>query len=214
MKEHTPHVLFVSILSLFLNGAAASQPQTNPPPPAVTLREFKLVGDLTDDRAGFTLNATAVVENSKGGMLELLSGLVALNEVGSHPKWQIRAEQNQFVAVFDRRGTYPIQLKFTAAVRESEGWNSVDFRVAPSALQPITLRGLGSDTQFRFAGAARPERKTNDFASFLPSDGAVKLSWKEARAEAEGKLFFAAEMLSQISVSPGLMRQTALLDFK
>ena len=42
----------------------------------------------------------------------------------------------------------------------------------------------------------------------------MKLSWKEARPEAEGKLFYAAEMLSQISVSPGLMRQVALLDFK
>src|SRR6185295_7501880 len=155
-----------------------------------------------------------VVENSKGGTLELLSGTVALNDLGTHPKWQIRAEQNRLVAVFDRSGTYPIQLKFTAAVRQSDGWSRVDFRVASSALQPITLRGLGADTQFQFAGAARPERKTNDFVSFLPSDGSVKLSWKEARQEAEGKLFYAAEMWSQISLSPGLMRQTALLDFK
>src|SRR6266699_1628507 len=52
------------------------------------------------------------------------------------------------------------------------------------------------------------------FVTYLPSDGAVKLSWKEARTEAEGKLFYAAEMLSQVTVSPGLMRQLALLDFK
>src|SRR4030095_9017212 len=38
--------------------------------------------------------------------------------------------------------------------------------------------------------------------------------WKESRPEAEGKLFYAAEMLSQISISPGLMRQIALVDFK
>src|SRR5207247_6225018 len=74
--------------------------------------------------------------------------------------------------------------------------------------------GLDADTQFEFTGAARPERKGNEFVSFLPSDGAVKLSLKEARKAEEGKLFYAAEMLSQISVSPGLMRQVALLDFK
>src|SRR5207302_3763875 len=91
---------------------------------------------------------------------------------------------------------------------------AIDFRIATGALQPIVLQGLAGDTQFEFAGAARPERKGSDFVSYLPSDGAVKLSWKEARAEAEGKLFYAAEMLSQISVSPGLMRQVALLDFK
>src|SRR5262249_26536236 len=65
-----------------------------------------------------------------------------------------------------------------------------------------------------FPGAARAERRGSDFVSYLPPDGVVKLSWKEAKPEAEGKLFYAAEMRSQISVSPGLMRQVALLDFQ
>jgi hypothetical protein len=81
-------------------------------------------------------------------------------------------------------------------------------------VQPVVLRGLGEDAQFQFTGAARPERKGGDFVSFLPADGAVKLAWKELRKAEEGKLFYAAEMLSQISVSPGLMRQVALLDLK
>ena len=209
-------VWLVLFTMVFAGALGAKEPlaRTNPPPPAVTFSDFKLVGDLSGDRAVFVLNATAVVESSTGGTLDLLAGTVALNDLGVHPKWQIQAEENRFVAVFERSGTYRIQLKFTAAVRQSDGWSSVDFRIAPGVLQPITLRGLGADTQFRFVGAARPERKTNDFVSFLPLDGAVKLWWKEARPEAEGKLFYAAEMLSQISVSPGLMRQTALLDFK
>ena len=45
-------------------------------------------------------------------------------------------------------------------------------------------------------------------------DGAVKFAWKKSRPETEGKLFYAAEMTSQISVSPGLMRQAALLNGK
>jgi hypothetical protein len=84
----------------------------------------------------------------------------------------------------------------------------------PARCSRSSCRGWRADTQFEFAGAARPERTGSDFTSYLPSDGTVKLSWKEARPEAEGKLFYAAEMLSQISVSPGLMRQVALLDFK
>jgi hypothetical protein len=40
------------------------------------------------------------------------------------------------------------------------------------------LSGLKSDTQFRFAGAARPELVSGEFKSFLPPDGTVKLSWK------------------------------------
>lgn len=198
--------------------AAEPLPPPAPPAPSVTLDDCKLVGDLSDHRAAFTLTATARVENPKGGSLDLLSGTVALTDISAHPKWRLRAEPNRFVLLFDRAGKFPIQLKFDAAVRQgldgSQGWSAVDFRVAPSALQPIVLKGLPADTQFEFAGAARPERAGNEFVSFLPADGAVKLSWKEARPEVEGKLFYSAEMLSQISVSPGLMRQVALLDFK
>ena len=208
----TSLTLFVFSL-VAITSIIASPAETNPPP-VITLTDFKLVGNLTGDRATFTLTATASVENAKGGALELLSGTLALTEVGAHPKWQLRAEQGRYVAVFERGGKFSLQIKFTAAVKQSANWNAVDFRVAPSAVQLITLQGLGADTQFAFAGAARPERRTNDFVSFLPSDGAVKLSWKEARKAEEGKLFYAAEMLSQISVSPGLMRQVALLDFK
>jgi hypothetical protein len=73
---------------------------------------------------------------------------------------------------------------------------------------------LAADTQFEFAGAARPKYEGQEFTSYLAGDGEAKLRWKEARPETEGKLFYAAEMLSQISVSPGLLRQVALLDFK
>src|SRR6266404_410887 len=184
------------------------------PVAAVSLEDVKLIGDLSGDRASFTLSATARVDNPKGGSLDLLSGTVALTEVGPHPKWHVRAEPNRFVLVFDRDGKFPIQIKFNAALRQKENWKTVEFRVAQSPLQPIVLRGLAEETQFEFAGAARPERKGNEFVSYLPSDGAVRLSWKEARPESEGKLFYSAEMLSQISVSPGLMRQIALVDFK
>ncbi len=184
------------------------------PPPRVTLQDCQLIGDLKPDHASFTLSATAVVTDASGGGLELLAGAVALTELGEHSHWQLRAEQGRYVAAFERAGKFPITLKFAAAVKQTGNWSSIDFRVAPSAVQPITLQGLVAETEFEFAGAARPERKGSEFLSYLPADGVVKLAWKEARRAEEGKLFFAAEMLSQISISPGLMRQAALLDFK
>ncbi|MGH7972876.1 MAG: hypothetical protein ACREIC_29530, partial [Limisphaerales bacterium] len=84
----------------------------------------------------------------------------------------------------------------------------------PASLQPVSLTGVPAETEINFRGAARPERAGDLVKSYLPADGHVKLAWKQARPEGEGKLFYAAEMLSQITVSPGLMRQTALLDFK
>ncbi len=197
-------ILWVSLLATALQAAES----------AVTLKDFKLTGDLSGDGAAFTLTATARVENPRGGSLDLLSGPVALTAFEPHPREHIRAGQNQFSLTFDHGGEFPIQVKFSATVHQTEGWNNVEFRVAPSVLQPIVLRGLAADTQFQFAGAARPERQGGDFLSYLPADGIVKFSWKEVRPETEGKLFFSAEMLSQICVSPGLMRQVALLNFK
>src|ERR1017187_4994576 len=203
----------LSVFSLLVL-MAASHAATNPPAATVALDDFKLVGDLSGDQATFTLTGIARVENSKGGTLDLLSGAVALTDAPTHPQWRIRTRQNGFAVVFDHGGKFPIKIKFNAAVRHNEPWKAVEFHVAPSVLQPIVLQGLGADTQFEFPGAARPERAGKDFTSYLPSDGTVKLSWKAAPPEAEGKLFYAAEMLSQITVSPGLMRQVALLDFK
>jgi hypothetical protein len=205
-------------LAFRFQGSAYSLPlQVAPADPEsrrVVLKDFKLLGQLNDQTAAFALSALARVRNPNGGTLTLLSGGAALTDLEPHTGWHLRFEQNRFVIVFDGAGDFPIHLKFNAAVRQNDRWKSLDFQVAPSALASVTLRGLAADTQFEFTGAARPERSGADFVSYLPADGAVKLSWQEAAREGEGKLFYAAEMLSQITVSPGLMRQTALLDFK
>ena len=205
-------------LTFQFHGAAYTLPLritvADPETRQVVLRDFKLTGTLAEQNAAFILTATARVTNPKGGSLNLLSGGLALTELPPHPDWRIVSSNGQLRLVFDKPGDFPLSFKFNAAVKQNGAWNAVDFRVAPSALQPIILQGLAADTQFEFAGAARPERTGDDFASFLPPDGAVKLSWKTAAPEAEGKLFYAAEMLAQISVGPGLMRQSALLDCK
>ncbi len=180
----------------------------------VVLRDFKLVGQLNAQSATFTLTATARVANPTGGSISLLSGGVGLTEVPQHPDWRLTAGEGNYVLRFNKAGEYPLQFKFNAVTRASGPWNAVDFRVASSALQPVVLQGLAADTQFDFAGAAKPERAGNDFTSFLPPDGTVKLAWKNAPTETEGRLFYSAEMLMQIGVSPGLVRQVVRIDGK
>ncbi len=180
----------------------------------VVLRDFKLTGQLGDTAAAFELAATAHVRNPRGGSLSLLSGDVALTSLDSRPEWRWKLVQGQYVLSFDKAGEYPLRLKFNAAVRPSNGWNTIAFRLAPAAVQPVVFQGLAADTQFEFAGGARPERAGADFATYLPANGAVALAWKGARRESEGRLFYTAESLAQVSLSPGLMRQIMLLDFR
>src|ERR1051325_7338381 len=123
-------LLFLGLTVLLASCQAAKPPAPAPPEIPVTLHHFKLTGELHDNRAAFTLSAIAKVESSKGGSLDLFAGTVALTELDPKAKWRVRAEENRYVAVFDHSGEFPIQLKFSAAVRASNGWNTVEFRVA------------------------------------------------------------------------------------
>ena len=92
-EPYTPFTVSVAVCVFLLFAAAAL---VSAEPAAITLTQFRLVGNLTNDQALFTLTATAQVENPKGGSLELLSGAVALTETGSHEKYRIHADQKPF----------------------------------------------------------------------------------------------------------------------
>jgi hypothetical protein len=193
---------------------AVADPEARQP----VVSEFRLVGQLAEDgsSAAFTLTATARVRNPKGGEIELLSGGVALGEspgLGDGAA-RLRFDQGRFFAVFDRAGEFPLRVKFQAAVRPTNGWSAVDFRVAAGSLAPVRIEGLAAGTQLRFEEAARPERVGDAFASHLPPGGRVGLAWRVAPSEAEGRLFYAAEAVTQVAVAPGLLRQITLFDLK
>src|SRR5579883_323955 len=203
-----PALLFCTLLC----SLTAFSAEKNASP--VRLEKVQLVGDLTDGKASFLLTGIAHVSSASSASLPILSGTVAVTEFGSHNKWNIRENGGQYIAVFDRKGDFHFQLKFQATVRAIGDKKEVRFQVAPGPLQSIRIRGLSSETQLEFEGAARPERHGDEFTSILGEDGRVRFSWKDAQPQTAGKLFYAAEMLSQISVSPGLLRQAAALNFK
>ena len=180
----------------------------------VTLSDFLLEGDLLEESAAFVLTAIAKVREPRGGRLELLSGDVALSESAEHSGWRLVTEGGRFAAVFPKAGEYAIRLRFQAGVRVSNEWNRIAFRVAGGALSPVVLRGLAADTSLELAGAARPERVGEVFKSFLPASGQMEASWRQALPEAEGRLFYSAEAVTQVAVSPGLLRQTSLLELR
>lgn len=189
---------------------AAADPEAR----RVTWRDFQLRGTLGDAQARFRLTAVARVPLPRGGRLEVLGGEAALTGFVVPEGARLGFERGLYVAQFDRAGEFPLTLEFDATVRRTNGWQEVNFFVAPAATLPVTLTGLPAESRFRFAGAARPERRDDVFVSHLPLDGRVHLAWQEGRPEAEGRLFFTAEALEQVTLSPGLLRQAAVLEFR
>lgn len=180
----------------------------------VVIAGFQLQGRLEETRAGFTLNATARVKNPQGGVITLLSGGAALSAAPEARDWKLKFEGGHYLAVFEHAGEFPIHLEFNATVQHTGGWNRVSFLVAPGSVSPLRLHGLNEGTQVDLAQAARPQWRGDHFESHLPASGQVELSWRAARNTAEGRLFYAAEALHQIAVSPGLLRQTAIFNLK
>ena len=135
----------VSSLCLLLLAVAAHAATNVTVAKPVSLDGFKLIGDLGGDQASFTLSATAHVEDSKGGSLELLSGAVALTEAPTAKDWRIQVQGDRYIAVFDRSGYFPIQLKFNAAIRPSDPWKAVELprRPQPAAADRPARPGRG-----------------------------------------------------------------------
>ena len=124
----------------FKPASATIKPAGAPAAP-VTLTHFKLTGNLTGGLADFTLTATAHVEDAKGGTLDLLSGPVAaLTAIDTNRNEHVWADRGHFYLEFDRKGVFPLRVRFSAAVRQADDWNGVDFQVAPSAWQPVACK--------------------------------------------------------------------------
>jgi hypothetical protein len=187
---------------------------SDPEATLVTLDRFALSGDLASGQADFVLVATARVKNPKGASMELLSGDVALQEWKSTDGWRLRFESGKFFADFEKPGEYAVRVRFGAAVTSTNGWSRVGFDVASAALAPIRLRGLAEGTELEFKDAARPERVGGEYASFLPANGRVQLGWRQSAATSEGRLFYSTEAISQVAVSPGLLRSTTWFEVK
>jgi hypothetical protein len=180
----------------------------------VRFQDFRLVGAIHGDLASFDLSGNAIVKHPQGGTLEVLSGAAALTDYAEQPGVRLELHDGRYRLVFATNGTFTVNLKFDARVEEANGWRRMTFETAPSSLRPIVLRGLPGPTQIQFKSAAQAQRVNDEFLSFLPAAGPMELQWQEARPEVEGKLFYAVTDLSQISVSPGLVRQTGLFEYK
>ena len=110
-----------NILTLFCSfivalAAAKEAPQL------ISLGDFKLLGDLSGGRGVFTLDATAHVENSRGGTLTLMRGPIALFAVGTLPS---RLKREQLLAA-------------TRVAQSGEDWQ------VQSEHGPLTLRPFSS----------------------------------------------------------------------
>lgn len=180
----------------------------------VRFEDFELTGAIVGDTASFKLAGTAVVRHPEGGTLNLLSGPVALTDYHEDQHAKLEYLLGNYRMKFATNGEYRIALEFNAQISRSNTWNNVSFLPVSAPLREVVISGLNKETQVLFIGAAEARWVGKDYVSFLPTGGLLNLRWQETKKEEEGKLFYSVSGLGQVTVSPGMVRQTTVLDYK
>lgn len=194
-------------------------------PLPVEMVESALVGRL-DNASGsvsFKFSGTAIV-SEPGARLRVLSGRVAMGTLPESDDYQLvlaGAENDRFYElVFEEVGSYPVTLEFVAGIQQEVSasqqssktadaeWQGIDCAVASSAVVPLKLQGFEEDIQWRRgADLVTCRRSGVEWESYLPATGHIRLQWKNARTQGEGKLFFTTNALIESQLGPGLLKQ-------
>lgn len=191
-------------LALLPRGAAAADAE---------IFGARLAGRL-DAEAGcmrFELDGEARVR-APGARVALLSGGAALDGAAHGDAWHAELQGGRTDVVFDRAGTFPIRISFSARLNKPDDWKGVDFRMPAGTVVPLRLEGLPRGAAFHPAGPLVPDART--MTGFVPADGRVHFGWRESNAAGEGTLFFTSHEQSDVKVGAGLLRQTAQIDFR
>ena len=180
----------------------------------VRFKDFKLTGEVEDGVASFKLTGTAHVRHPDGGKLTLLTGNVALTDYDQQKNAKLSFTGGRYEMAYSTNGEYPVELEFNALVNQSDSWSKVAFAPVAAPLREVRVSGFSKETIVRFANAAKPEKSADSYKTFLPAGGGLDLSWQVTKPKQEVKLFYSVTGMGQVTVSPGLMRQMTVLDYK
>ncbi|HVU18881.1 MAG TPA: hypothetical protein VHD32_18395 [Candidatus Didemnitutus sp.] len=178
------------------------------------LREARLVGSLAPPGAGMDFRLVGqFVASRVGARLRILQGRAALPSAARGEGWHVElsdaGQAGAYDLVADRIGTGSVAFSFVAGVRENDDWSSLDFVMPAGMAVPIRLEGLGAETHF--GPNADVVARANGWESYVPADGAVTLSWRQAHEAAVGALFFSSTEDADVAVGAGVIRETSRL---
>lgn len=181
----------------------------------VQFKDFDLTGTIEEGGVSFVLKGTAHARHPEGGVLRLLAGTVGVTDMTAREHMKLEYEGQVYRLRFATNGLYPVEIRFDARVTPSTSWNKVTFEPAGAPLRKVTLKGIEQGTVLSVGGSAGiVQRVKDDRVFFMPSTGAIDFNWQEAKPIVEAKLFYSVTGHGEITVSPGLIRQVTVLDYK
>ncbi|MEM9825634.1 MAG: hypothetical protein AAF958_03550 [Planctomycetota bacterium] len=193
-------------------------------PPPVAWRDTTLSGIRSTDQKSvdFRLRGTAIV-NQAGTRVSILSGNVAMLELPTRDEYRLVATAGSsgspaptYELEFLERGEFELDLPFVAAVQTTTaGWQSLSVNVQAGTIVPVSLEQWDGELEFdRKASSVIPVRKQDAWQTFVPADGRLDLTWRNAEQTETGKLFFTTDAFMDARVAPGVLRQDHRIEYR
>ena len=177
----------------------------------VKLYDFVLAGQADEAGMSFRLTTMAEVKPKGGASILLCKGKIALVELQEKRSYRIERSGENYVLIFEKAGKYPVELEFRAKVEEDDDLRSVELWLASTPLRRLNVVGLPDEVKLEVSFATRPTLSQGSYSCVLSANPELSMRWKVASEESSGKLFYASSSIAELSVSPGLLRQSHLL---
>ncbi|MFP6892121.1 MAG: hypothetical protein VCA18_00115, partial [Opitutales bacterium] len=175
------------------------------------LHDFVLAGQADEAGMSFRLTTMAEVKPKEGASILLCKGKIALVELQEERSYRIERSGEDYVLIFEKAGKYPVELEFRAKVEEDDDLRSVELWLASTPLRRLNVVGLPEEVKLEVSFATRPILSQGSYSCVLSANPELSMRWKVASEESSGKLFYASSSIVELSVSPGLLRQSHLL---
>lgn len=201
--------------------------------PAAELREVSLTGVVSEDGSSmeFLCEGKAVVRED-GAIIPVLGGQAALLAPGEEQVWvplvlpetvapaasglkvvgaPSRAHTGLF---FEKKGTYPVTMRFVAEVGEVGGWRALDFVLLVEPPVRMTVSVSGEEVAYREREGAKPISSADGVIRMpMSADGGCRLAWRQKRGETLGALFVEVKVGHDLVVEPGAVREKSDFEF-
>ena len=214
--------LFVCLFLATTAQAKKSKPAVPPPVTepviALSLREIRYDGKLSDNEARFTVNIDAEASGQGEMTLTLFEGDVALLPAKLPPDLQIIREGNQYRLTAARPGRYQFKLDLVAKIQRAEPWNQITFTGPGAAIASVIAQASSAGIEIQLLnGTVLESVRTNGVSrvrGFLGADRTVALRWQGKVAEVARKALLTADTLALAQITPTVIKYTTKFHYE
>jgi hypothetical protein len=187
---------------------AAAVPPVTELPAALTVREIRYDGKLSDLEVRFVVDIEGESAGKGEASVKLFEGDVALLPAKLPEQLKIVREGNHYFLTSARPGQFKFKLDLVAKIRRAEPWNEIAFTGPAATIASVTARAGSTNTEIQLLNGTLLESTRSDGVSlvkgFLGADQTVALKWSRfgGVTEVARKALLTVDSVLAVQITP------------